>query len=198
MRRACALSAALLVLAASIAGCGGSAPAQQTYLGQALGLAEKPAPEIALRDSDGRPVRLSRFRGRAVLLSFLYTRCPDVCPLQAAKLAAALDRLGPQARRAQLVAVSVDPQGDTPARVRRFLRMHDLTGRMRYLVGTQRELAPAWRAYGVGVRGAPGSADVAHSSTLYGITAGGKEAVVYSQDFPVGAIVHDVPRLASR
>jgi protein SCO1/2 len=71
-----------------------------------------------------------------VLLTFSYDHCPDVCPLIIAKLHNALLKLGPQARRLQIVAVSVDPKGDTPASIRAFLSAHEMTGRMEYLIGS--------------------------------------------------------------
>jgi len=53
----------------------------------------------------------------------------------------------PHAR--QIIAVSVDPKGGTPATVKAFLAAHEMTGRMEYLIGRKKELAPVWRAYGV-------------------------------------------------
>ena len=83
-----------------------------------------------------------------MLVTFLYTQCPDVCPLIATRLSQALDQLGPKAADARLIAVSVDPKGDTPAHVTQFLRMHDLTGRMQYAIGTAAQLRPDLEALG--------------------------------------------------
>jgi hypothetical protein len=44
---------------------------------------DKPAPEFSLRDANGAPVALSDLRGKVVVLNFIYTKCPDVCPLHA-------------------------------------------------------------------------------------------------------------------
>lgn len=194
--RAAAAVAVIALAAAALTGCGDAAKPGAQYQGQSLGTAEKPAPQITLRNSLGTTVKLSDFRGKAVLLSFLYADCPDVCPLIAAKLAAVRKRLGAQAGKVQLLTVSVDPEGDTPARVNQFLRAHGLTGDMQYLVGSKHELVKSWRAYAVGVRGAPGSTDLAHSSVVYGITGLGKQAVVYMPNFPISSVVHDVPVLA--
>lgn len=194
--RAAAAALVVALSALALAACGDTSKASEQYRGDPLGSVAKPAPEIALRNSLGAPVKLSGFRGKAVLLSFLYADCPDVCPLIAAKLAAVRRRLGTQADTVQLLAVSVDPEGDTPARVNQFLRAHGLTGDMQYLVGSKHELVKSWRAYAVGVRGAPGSTDLAHSSVVYGITGSGKQAVVYMPNFPISSVVHDVPVLA--
>ena len=158
----------------ALAGCGSSGPARGASSPVArldVKLQPSPAlrraaPQFALRDSEGRLVRLSQFRGKAVILTFIYDHCPDVCPLIVGNLHAALARLGTQASRVQFVAVSVDPRGDTPATVRPFLAAHEMTGHMEYLIGTQRELAPVWRAYGIAVAGSPDSREVSHSSDI--------------------------------
>jgi protein SCO1 len=65
-----------------------------------------PEPPLVLRDSRGHLVNITNYRGRAVLVTFLYTHCPDTCPLTTAKLQNALAMLGPQAARVQIIAVS--------------------------------------------------------------------------------------------
>jgi hypothetical protein len=79
------------------------------------------APNFALRDQDGQTVELSRLRGKAVLLTFLYTHCPDACPLTAVRLNRALAALGPERTRVRVLAVSVDPHGDTRQAVAGFI-----------------------------------------------------------------------------
>jgi protein SCO1/2 len=142
-------------------------------------------------------VRLTQFRGKAVLLTFIYDHCPDTCPLIVANLHNALLRLGASASRLQIVAVSVDPTGDTPATVKAFLAAHEMTGRMEYLVGTLAELAPVWRAYGVQVQGSPATREVGHSAFLYGITGHGSALVLYPPTFDPSWVVHDTPLLAA-
>lgn len=155
------------------------------------------APDFELRDPGGRPVELSDFRGRAVLLTFLFTSCPDVCPLTVDKLRAGLDDLGASAGDAHVVAVSVDPAGDTPRAVRRFVRRHHMEGRMTYLTGSRAELARVWRSYGVAVSGPPEDRAVGHGSWVYGIDGEGRRLLLYGQGFTAGQIAHDVPRLAA-
>jgi protein SCO1 len=154
-------------------------------------------PQFALRDSLGRLVSLSQFRGKAVLLTFIYDHCPDTCPLIVANLHTALLRLGSAASKLQILAVSVDPSGDTPATVRAFLAAHEMTGRMEYLIGTSRELAPVWQAYGVQVQASPAQREVGHSAFLYGITGRGSVLVLYPPTFDPAWIAHDAPLLAS-
>ena len=68
----------------------------------------------------------------------------------------------------------MDPTGDTPKTVKAFLAAHEMTGRMQYLIGSFRQLAPVWRAYGVAVQGSPDTREVGHSAFLYGITGRGR------------------------
>jgi protein SCO1/2 len=156
-------------------------------------------PEFALRDSTGRLVRLSRFRGKAVLLTFIYDHCPDTCPLIVANLHTALSKLGAAASKLQIIAVSVDPKGDTPATVKAFLAAHEMTGRMEYLIGSFSELAPVWRAYGIQVQASPERREdvVGHSAFLYGITGSGSVLVLYPPTFDPSWVVHDAPLLAA-
>jgi protein SCO1/2 len=100
---------------------------------------------FALRDQDGRRVTLSELRGRPVAVALLSTRC-DSCPVLAQQIKGALDDLR---RPVPALAISLDPAGDTPERARRFLAAVGMTGRMRFLLGSRRELAPVWRGFGV-------------------------------------------------
>jgi len=147
--------------------------------------------DFTLRDQDGRPARLAEHRGEVVLLSFAYADCREGCPLQAQQIRGALDLLD---RDVPAFAVSVDPEGDTPRRARRFLREPGLAGRMRFLLGSRATLAPVWRHYGVRPRGA----GFRHSSSVIVIDRWGRQRV----SFPLGqltpeGLAHDV-RLLQR
>jgi protein SCO1/2 len=159
-----------------------------------------PAPPLQLRNYFGQPINIDSYRGKAVLVTFLYTNCPDICPLITASLHATLELMGPaKASRVQIIAVSVDPRGDTPKAVAAFLARHKMTGRMQYLIGSARELAPAWKAWGVGSeRDAQQPQFVNHSGLVYGISASGRRTTVYAANFTPGELAHDVPLLASQ
>jgi protein SCO1 len=153
-------------------------------------------PLSTLRDSLGEPVNLSNYRGKAVFITFLYTHCPDVCPLIASSLHSALAEMGPKASQVQLIAVSVDPRGDTPATVATFLHEHELTGKMKYLIGSAGELAPVWNAWHVGSARDVGNPQlVNHSALIYGVSASGKLVTIYPSNFTPSQIIHDVPGL---
>ncbi len=159
----------------------------------------KAAPPLALRNYKGEPVDIARYRGKAVLVTFLYTRCPDVCPLIASDLGAALSAMGSaRASRVQVIAVSVDPRGDTPTAVAAFLKSHGMTGRMQYLIGSAHELARVWKAWGVGSeQDAQQPQFVNHTGLVYGVDASGKIATLYAANFTPREIVHDAPLLAA-
>src|SRR5579885_2079246 len=88
----------------------------------------EPFPDFALDDADGRRVTLASLRGKVVVLNFIYTSCPDVCPLHS-ELFARLQKdiaTGHMARRVAFVSVSVDPARDTPARMKQYGPQHGL------------------------------------------------------------------------
>ncbi|MGH2855242.1 MAG: SCO family protein [Solirubrobacteraceae bacterium] len=151
--------------------------------------------EFTLTDQYGRRVSLHDFRGRVTILTFLYTASRTTAPLIAQQVRGALDELP---RDVPALAVSVDPAGDTPARIRAFLRRNSLTGRLRYLTGTPAQLRAAWRAYAV-VPASAGAAAYERGAFVVLLDRAGAERV----DFPLEeltpeALAHDVRRLQSK
>jgi protein SCO1 len=105
-------------------------------------------PDFRLRDHDGRWQRPSDYRGKVVVITFLYSTCPDLCPQQAAEIRDAVGELG--GKGVQVLGVSVDPAGDTPARAKGFLQRNGLDkAPVSFLLGTRAQLAPVWAAYGI-------------------------------------------------
>jgi protein SCO1/2 len=157
----------------------------------------KLAPPLALPHYTGQPVSLAAQRGKAVLVTFVYTHCPNVCPLIISNLAAAQRGLGAEARHLQIIAVTVDPRRDTPTAVRTFLTNRGALGRMDYLLGSSGQLRRTWKAWDVAISTGKNKLTDGHSSIVYGITASGRMAVVYPSNFTPRQIIHDVPLLAS-
>jgi protein SCO1/2 len=155
-----------------------------------------PAHDFSLRDQDGKRVTLSGLAGKYRIVTFLYTNCPDVCPLIATNLNEALRRLTP-AQRAQVrvLAISVDPKGDTKASVRRFVAAHRLLPQFRYLTGTRAELVPVWKAYGIAVQPPGKTSVVAHTSWELLVTPEGKGEVLYDAQVQADAVAHDLRTL---
>ncbi len=72
------------------------------------------ATDFALTDHTGKPRTMADFRGKAVVIFFGYTQCPDVCPTTMTGMAEAMKQLGEDASKVQVLFVTVDPERDTP------------------------------------------------------------------------------------
>lgn len=107
-------------------------------------------PSFTLHDTDGRPFPFAtKTKGLVTFLEFGYTHCPDVCPVHLANLAAVLGKLAPSERmKTRVVFVSVDPNRDTPAVLRKWLANFDST--FIGLTGTQDDVNNAALAVGFG------------------------------------------------
>lgn len=193
---------------AGLAGCGSSSGSTSSDPGTSTaadysGLTVNPAkqePPLALKNSLGQPVNIKNYQGKAVLVTFIYDHCPDVCPLIVSNMRAAQNELGPEAKNLQIIAVSVDPKGDTPKTVNAFLKERQMTGRMQYLVGSRPQLEHVWVDWNITSRNDPNRKipdAVEHSALVYGISASGKITTVYPANFKPEQIVHDVPKLAA-
>jgi protein SCO1 len=109
------------------------------------------APDFVRTGEDGKPVALEDFRGRALAVSFIYTACPDYCPLLTAKLAGVQDALGDAfGTDVAFVSITVDPELDTPEVLTRYALSHgaDLAG-WHFLTGEPAAIEAVTRAYGV-------------------------------------------------
>lgn len=154
------------------------------------GLDWRPAPDFTLTDHRGQTVRLSEFHGQAVVLTFIYTSCPDVCPLTAENLRVAYELLPADARdQVALLAVTVDPERDTRQALQRFTDLHRLTDNPRWfaLRGETLTLERVWADYGIypgsnpATPGGPGASagdgGEGHTDGIYFIDPAGRERV---------------------
>jgi protein SCO1 len=177
--------------------CAIAAPAALSAGGQAFSGAriDNPTvlPNFTLHDQDGKLVSLRGERGKAVLLTFLYTHCPDVCPVTAQNLSGAVRLLPPSARRSvRVLAVSVDPRRDTRSAVRHFVRTHRLLPQFRYLTGTYNQLVKAWRFYNItAIRDARGK-NINHTLYTLLIDRTGKARVIYDATAQSAPVAHDL------
>ena len=151
-------------------------------------------PRFRLRDQQGRTVSSDDVAGKALVVTFLDTKCRESCPIIADQIRQALARLSP-ADRADTVAlaISVQPGVDTPAAVRDFLRRHRVTRELRYLVGSEKQLRPVWRAFQVLPALDSGSSDI-HSAPvrIYDRTGVWMSTQAAGADLTPANLAHDV------
>jgi protein SCO1 len=182
------LAAATVVLMSVLAARAAEAPAFKA------GLFDPPrqAPEFSLEGTDGHELRMSRYRGKVVLLAFGYSSCTAVCPVTLATLAAAHRELGPLASDVQVLYVTVDPEKDVPARLQAFLRKFDAS----FIggTGTAAQLESVRKDYGISaqkIRTGDGYA-YSHSSFTYLIDRAGRIRALMPYGHSPGDYVNDL------
>ncbi len=172
-----------------------SACAQPVVL-KGTDLGKDPAPTFTLTDQIGKQVSLSDLRGRVVVLTFLYTHCPDVCPLIADHIRVANEQLGSVSEQVAFVAVSVDPEHDTPAAIQIFDGQHRLNGKLVYLNGPREQLQQVWASYYVSSQASTDNPEgIAHSTRVVVIDKAGRQRVNLDSDFDPSDLVYDVRAL---
>ena len=179
-----------------------AAAADPTPIGLKAGAFDPPqaAAEFpdGLRASDGSELKLSHYRGKVVLLVFGFTHCPAVCPVTLAALAEARRLLGADAKALQVVYVTVDPERDDVASIRKYLAGFDAT----FVGGTgqPQALETVRKRYGVTaqkVAPAGGGADygVSHSTSIYLIDRDGRLRALMPFGHSAADFAHDVRQL---
>jgi protein SCO1 len=186
-----------LLLALLLAGAGGAAETGALKAGAFS--PPRQAPDFSLAGSDGTELKLSRYRGKVVLLGFGFTSCPNVCPTTLALLAQVRRQLGRDAGEVQVVYVTVDPERDDAARMRAYLAAFDPT----FVGGTGRpeRLAAVRKDYGVVARkvaGAGGDYSMDHSSFILLIDPQGRLRALMPYGHGPDDYVHDIRILAQR
>lgn len=158
----------------------------------------RPAPELALRGSDGKDLTLARFRGKLVLMSFGFTHCAAVCPTTLATLAEARRALGPAAADVQVLFITVDPERDDAARLKAYVNAFDpgFVGG----TGTSEALAAVRQAYGITAKKVPmgGSYAVDHTSSIFLIDREGRLRAMMPFGHGAKDFVHDAQLLLAK
>lgn len=161
-----------------------------------------------LKDHRGKPGALADFQGKAVLVFFGYTACPDVCPTTLARLAEVMKKLGGEAERVQVILVTVDPERDKPDRLAAYVGAFNptfigLAGDMpateavarEFKVFFSRSKAGASTGHAHHHEAAADSYTVDHSSGSYVFDPAGRIRLYVKDDAPVDAIASDLKRL---
>jgi protein SCO1/2 len=130
-----------IAIAVLLSGCGGGVSS-----GDLLGVEvnpPQPKPSFTLNDTDGNPFNFrTDTEGKLALLYFGYINCPDICPVHLAQLAEVFDQIPPVAHDTMVIFVSIDPDRDTPDKIRAYLDNFDsrfigLTGTLEEVQGVQ-------------------------------------------------------------
>jgi protein SCO1/2 len=138
-----------------------------------------PAADFTLTDETGRSVSRSAFDGSVVLVSFIFTRCTDVCPLLSSKLADIADDLAAEGRNFHFVTVTVDPRNDTPEVLKDYAENIGYDpGRWSFLTGTTQDVVAVARDYGVFMTADPHST-IHHSLVTTLVDRQGRMRVQY-------------------
>jgi len=160
-----------LVLGFLLAGCSEPAQFNSTDISGATW-----GKDFALVDHTGKPRRLTDFKGKAVVLFFGYTQCPDVCPTTLAVMRDTLKLLGPDAAKVQVLFATLDPTRDTPQLLAEYVPWFDpsiigLWGNEETIAATAREFK-VYYAKQPGVK--PGSYSIDHSAISYAFDPQGR------------------------
>ncbi len=142
--------------------------------------ADEPAPPFTLTDQNGRRVAMTDFRGKVIVVTFLFTHCTDVCPVLPQMLARVDQRLSETEKaRIRYVGISIDPRRDTPQQLKKFMAERGLSeSRWTLLTGSVKELTQAATDYGVVVRPDP-RADFVHNTVFVVIDRNGRERMEF-------------------
>ena len=153
--------------------------------------------EIALTDHAGRARTLADFRGKAVVVFFGFTQCPDVCPTTLAMLADVMKRLGPDADRVQVLFVTVDPERDTGELLSKYVPAFDprflgLRGDADATARTAKEFKVIYQKQ---PGTTPGSYSMDHSAGLYVFDPRGQIRLYVGHSQGADVIAHDLREL---
>ena len=153
--------------------------------------------DFALTDHTGKPRMLADFSGKAVVVFFGYTRCPDVCPTTMAELKQVLGRLGEDAKRVQVLFITVDPERDTQALLAQYVPAFDPS--FLGLYGDLQATAKVAREFKVFYQKVPGSRPdnytVDHTAASYVFDPQGRLRLLVRHDNSGQGLVSDLKAL---
>ncbi len=161
--------------------------------------AASPAPDFTLVNQEGKRISLQQFRGRLVILTFLYTHCPDICPLTTAKLVQVQNELKKRdwfGSKVVFLSLTFDPERDTPAVLKSYAAQFkvDHTG-WHFLSGHPPAVRKVVAAYRVPVRPSAKRGRIDHGLPTLVIDPQGRILGYYNPDFNPQDAVRDITHL---
>ena len=184
---------AAIIVASVVAACGPAGPKFQgsDVSGVAFGH------DFRLTDHNGKPRALADFYGKVIVMFFGYTQCPDVCPTTMSELAAAMQKLGRDADRVQVLFVTVDPERDTPELLSRYVPAFNPTFLGLYGdAAATAEVAKEFKILYQKQPGAtPGSYTMDHSAGTFIFDPQGRLRVYISYGQGADVFAHDIREL---
>jgi len=155
------------------------------------------ARQFDLPDFDGKPRTLADFKGKATVVFFGYTQCPDACPTTMAELSGLLKTLGPEAGRVQVVFITVDPSRDTPALLKNYVT--NFRPDFLALRGNEAQTQAVVKEFKVVVEKVPGktpdSYTIDHTAGTYIFDPQGRIRLFASQSLPPDQLADDLKTL---
>jgi protein SCO1/2 len=158
------------------------------------------APNFTLISQDGKPVGLADLRGKVVALTFIYTQCPDICPMLTQKMVQVQDELGAEfGAKVAFVSISLDPEHDTPEVLKDYAQFWGAKpDGWSFLTGSPEAVRDVTRRYGVFfAKKEDGSVDHTQLTTL--VDANGEMRVQYlGARFDPEGFRHDLMSLVDK
>lgn len=192
------LSTLLLAACATLlVACGASKPELKFNNTDVTGLGY--AKDFALTDHNGQPRTLADFKGKAVVVFFGYTQCPDVCPTTMVEMANVMKELGPDADRVQVLFITVDPERDTQQVLSQYVPAFDkrFLGLRGDLAQTE-QVAKEFKVFYQKVPGkAPGSYTMDHTAGSYVFDPAGHIRLFVKHGQGPQTLAHDLKLLLS-
>ncbi len=146
----------------------------------------RPAPDVHLLNQDEKPFKLSDYRGKALLVSFIFTTCSGTCPATTHRLARVHQELEktPDLRdKVHFLSISLDPVRDTPEMLRGYRRLYDIESpHWTFLTGTPAQAHKVHADWGMWARPAP-NGQLDHPSRVFLVDPKGRIREIYNLDF---------------
>jgi protein SCO1/2 len=143
------------------------------------------APDFSLQTSAEKPVTLRQFRGKAVLVGFIFTTCSGSCPATTHRMAKIHDALAglPLADKVQFISITLDPERDTPAKLREYMQLYDInTPRWSFVTGAPDEVRRAAADWDMWAKPAA-NGQLDHPSRVFLVDPQGRVREIYNLEF---------------